>query len=105
MSKFEVKIVKFLDDGTYPPFVEARFTDAWEKEHIFIEKVPVIMRETFNENTKLPTQELVPCELVKRWVDSNGRKIVTVSTEKPYSIYSTKDLLEFDLLEEQLIQK
>jgi len=104
MSKFEIKIVKFLDDGTYPQFVEARFTDAWEKEHIVIEKVPVIMKEAFNENTELPTKELVPCELVKTWVDSNGRKIVTISTEKPYFIYSIEDLLEFDLLEEQLIQ-
>lgn len=103
MSKFEVKVVRLIDDGTYPQFLEVRFTDAWEKEHIIIEKVPVITTEGFYEITELPTHEFVPCELIKRWVDSNERIIVTVSTERPYCICSTEDLLEFDLLEEQLI--
>ncbi len=99
---FKVTITRFVSSDQ-PGFIEVRFKDAWNKEHIVIDKVPVLSLEDLDENSDYPIEGVVACEIVRRWEDSNGRIILTVDTEKPWGIYTLEDLTEFDLLEEQLI--
>jgi hypothetical protein len=41
MKAIVIEIIRLLSDD-YPGFVECRFIDAWQKEHIIQEKIPVV---------------------------------------------------------------
>lgn len=103
MTEFKIEITRFVDRHQ-PGFVEARFRDAWGKEHIIIEKVPVLTKENLWEDSHYPKEASLRCEIVRIWKDTDNRTIISVDTEKPWAVCTIEDLTEFDLLEEQVIK-
>ncbi|RFS14450.1 hypothetical protein [Emticicia sp. C21] len=103
MKAFKVEIIRFADNSQ-PGFIEARFKDAWDIEHVVIDKVPVLTLEDLDENSDYPKEGVVACEILKKWEDANGRTILTIDTEKPWGIYTIEELTRFDLLEEKLVE-
>jgi hypothetical protein len=103
LKAITIKITSFIDDGQ-PGWVECKFTDAWNKEHIVHDKVPIVSLEDLNATSKYPRDGLIACEIIKKWKDEDGRIIFTVTTEKPWAVYTIEDLTEFDVLDEQLIE-
>ena len=102
MKAFKIKIVRFVSEDQ-PGFVECEFVDAWNKTHIIFEKVPVVTNEFLDADSGYPQSGVIACEILNLWTDKDHRKIVTVSTEKPWSIESVEGLCEFDLLKEWLV--
>ena len=103
MKAIKIKITCFISDHQ-PGFVEGRFNDAWNKEHVVQDKVPVLTSEDLDANSAYPQDGVIGCEIIKQWTDKDQRLIFTVTTEKPWSVDTIDGLTEFDILEEQLIE-
>jgi hypothetical protein len=101
MKALKIKITKFID-SSQPGFIECRFTDAWNKEHIIHEKVPVITDENLDEYSNYPTEGIVSCEILREYRDENGKSLITISTENPWDISTIEDANTFDILQYQL---
>jgi hypothetical protein len=84
--------------------VECKFKDAWNKEHIVHEKVPVVTEKDLDMNSEYPQEGIIACEILKKWLDKDNRIINTISTEKPWAIETTFGLSELDVLDEQLTE-
>lgn len=103
MKAIRIKITSFISDDQ-PGFVECKFNDAWNKEHIVQDKVPIVTEKFLDSNSEYPQGGLIACKIIKQWVDKDKRTIFSVTTEKPWSIDTIDGLNEFDILEEQLTE-
>jgi hypothetical protein len=103
LKAIRIKITSFISDDQ-PGFVECKFNDAWNKGHTVQDKVPIVTEKYLDANSDYPQDGIIACEIIKQWVDADGRKIVTVSTEKPWAVDTIDGLKEFDILEEQLTE-
>ena len=96
MHTMEVVITKFVDPHQ-PGFVECALTDAWGREWLFVEKVPVVTTAPLDEWSAYPQPGTIACEIVRRWRDAGGRELVTVDTERPSGVQSATGQTRFDL--------
>ena len=106
MLAIKASIFEFISSDTYPNLVRCRFTDAWGRERIFLEKEPVVSAaaDDLDATTILPQPAEIGCELIRRWRDGAGREIVTVDTEKPWCVWDENEQTRFDLLPDQLTE-
>jgi hypothetical protein len=102
VKALKIKITSFISDDQ-PGFVECKFTDAWSKEHTVEDKVPVATEQDLDADSDYPQDGFIACEVLNEWRDHDGRKIFTVTTERPWAVDTIDGLTEFDLTEEQLI--
>lgn len=68
MKAIKIQIVKLISNDQ-PCFVECRFYDAMNKEHIIQDKVPIITDKLLNANSEYPQEEIIACVII------NERKI------------------------------
>ena len=101
MYKIEVSI-EFIDWEPQPGIVKCSLYDAWNNRHVFIDKIPIFTDLDIFPEDSYPQRGAIRCELVRGWTDNTGRKILTVSTEKPDGVETTTEKAEFDLLEKQI---
>lgn len=94
VHELSVQIVKFEDDS-FPGWVRCELLDAEGRKHEFIEKVPVLTIEQFDENSSYPMPCLIACEVLAQWRDDQKRELTRVSTARPWAIESTEGLSEF----------
>jgi hypothetical protein len=99
----KILITSFIDDHQ-PGFVECKFYDAFGNQHIIQDKVPVVTDKHLDANSEYPQEGIIACEIVNERNDSNGQKIFTINTSKPWGIETIDGLTEFDVLEEQLLE-
>ena len=102
MIGIKVKITRFISYDQ-PGLVECKFRDAWNKEFTIEEKIPVVTKNYLDENSEYPQDGFVACERIKKWEDKDGRKIVTIDTEKPWGIETIDGLTQFDILQKDLL--
>jgi hypothetical protein len=55
-----------------------------------------------DEKSKYPQPGATRCIVLRRWRDSHGRELVSISTAEPWSVESVDGLSEFVVLETQL---
>src|SRR5512139_346408 len=79
-----VQIERFVDEYQ-PGFVECRLVDAEGQSHLFIEKVPIVSTEDLWSTSTYPVAGAIACEVEAEWKDSQGRALLKVSTERPWS--------------------
>lgn len=103
MKAIKILITSFIDDHQ-PGFVECKFYDAYGKEHIVQDKVPIVTEKDLDANSEYPQDGIVACEILKVRYDPKGQKILTVDTSKPWAVDTIYGLTEFDVFEEQLIE-
>lgn len=101
MGAIKIKIVKYISDAQ-PGYVECRFKDAWQKEHVIEEKVPVITDKYLDPNSEYPQDANIACEILKNRQSKDGRTILTVSIDRPWGVQTIEGLTEFDVFQEQL---
>jgi len=102
MPEIQIKIMSIMDTHQ-PGFVECLFSDAWGAVHVVHEKIPVVSCENLWADSKFPADGAIRCEIINEWVDNEGRKLITVSTEKPDYIETVDGINQFDLLPYQLV--
>lgn len=98
MFQIEIQILKIIDNSFYPGLVECILVDAWGNSHTFHEKIPIVTAQDIDTNSKFPQHGNIRCKLLREWIDDNGRRLITVSTEKPDYVETVSELSEFDLL-------
>jgi hypothetical protein len=94
MHELAVQIVRFVD-ADQPGFVESVFVDAAGRRHTIVNKLPMFTADDLNAGSSYPTCGTVSCEILDRHRDQTGRKLVRISTAKPYYIEATEGLSEF----------
>lgn len=104
MSSVKVRIDKFIRDDQ-PGFVECSFADAWGRQHIVQEKVPIVTDKYLDANSSYPQEGIIACKVIKKWKDKDGRSIFTVDTEKPWGVDTIEGLTQFDLLDQQIVEQ
>ena len=82
MAAVTVKIVRFTDNSQ-PGWVECNLTDAWGRQWVFEDKVPIFTTEHLDSETTYPRQGLICCQIIKRWSDESARELVTIDTQSP----------------------
>jgi hypothetical protein len=101
---FEIKIqILKITDIHQPGFVECLLIDAWGKHHKIIEKIPVVSYDDIWLDSEFPTGGFIACKIIKEWIDTNERRLITVSTEDLDDVETTNGVKEFDLLPHQLL--
>lgn len=96
-------VIERFTHSSQPGFVECSFVDAWNKTHVFEDKVPIFTTQDLYEDSIYPQSGVIACEILKEWRDADNRKIITITTEQPYGIDSKDGLYEFDPLSEQVM--
>lgn len=99
MPELTIQVVRFVD-VTQPGWVECEFVDAAGHLHTLRDKVPIFTNEDLDANSRYPRHGTAACEVLEQWQDSQGRKLVRITTDRPYGIESVEGLTEFVVLRE-----
>ncbi len=102
MLGVKVEIRRYVNDAQ-PGVVECLLVDAWGKQHLFIEKVPVVTAKNLDASSSYPRAGVIACRIVERR-DVYGREIVKVETETPWGVESTDGETRFDVSGSQLVE-
>ena len=101
MELLTVQIVRFVDPHQ-PGFVECEFTDADDRRHTLVDKVPIFTVEDLDGSSAYPRPGGAPCEILLRWKDADGRDLVRLTLTKPVGMESADGRAEFTVLASQL---
>jgi hypothetical protein len=102
MSGVRVQVVRYVDDSQ-PGWVQAVLRDAWGREWLFVEKIPVLTELHLDSESSYPQPGVIACEVVNSWLDDRGREIRTVETARPYGVEAEGGVSRFDVLAEQVM--
>jgi hypothetical protein len=102
MLGVKVEITRYVD-ASQPGFVECRLIDAWDNQHLFIEKVPAITLENLNASSTYPQSGIIACQIVER-KQVSGREILKIETETSWHVESISGETCFDVSPNQLIE-
>ena len=72
--------------------------------HSVQEKIPIVTEKYLDANSELPQNGIIACEICKDWIDKDGKRILTVSKEKPWGVETIQGLNKFDFFKEQLME-
>ncbi|WP_367874050.1 hypothetical protein [Luteolibacter sp. Populi] len=89
-----ITIIRYVDDG-FPGWVECELLDAFGRRHRFMEKVPVVTRESLLQESSYPCGGTIACELVSAWADEEGYSLTQVDTSSPWGIESMDGVIKF----------
>lgn len=77
--------------------------DASGKQHLFIEKLPVVTVENLDASNTYPQSGIIACQIIERRRVA-GREILKIETEAPRHIESTVGEASFDVSPNQLVE-
>src|SRR5262249_7676817 len=103
MLVVNVAITRFVDNAV-PGFVECCLKDAWGREWLFIDKVPVVALADLDANGSYPQPGVIACQVIDRRQVSDGREIVAIDTELPWHVESKEGNTRFDVVPDQLTE-
>jgi len=104
MYKVCVQIIRYVDDSQ-PGWVECTFQDAWGRERIFTDKLPIFTEAYLDEQSNYPQPGFIACEIIRTWRDDIGRELISIDTSRPWGIEANDGETQFDVLAEQVIQQ
>ena len=99
--KIKISIIG-IKDASFPIWIECVLYDPFNNRYLFIEKIPVVeYLHPITLESVFPQTGIIECELVKKWEDNIGQKLMRVNTKNPWGIESTDGVSIFDILENQ----
>ena len=101
LNIIEISIDRITDYSSYPGWVECSFYDMNNVKHTFTEKIPVVTTLDLTPEDSFPQKSIIPCKVVKKRKDGDGKKIYT-ATLYPYGIEYNDETVMFDFLESQV---
>ena len=101
MPAVRVEIFRYVDDWQ-PGWVECKLIDALGREHVFVEKVPVVTTALLDATSSYPQAGVIACTVVARRERDDGRAIVRIDTQTPDGVESTAGLSQFEVFPEHL---
>ena len=103
MQGVNILIAKWVDDRQ-AGFVECELTDAQGRAWRFVEKLPIVTRDSLNASSILPQPGVIACEVISNSVDAAGRAIAEIDTRLPWGVESTDGATRFVVRPEQLMK-
>ncbi|WP_276371744.1 hypothetical protein [Chryseolinea sp. H1M3-3] len=103
MIGIKVTITKYISDEPQPGMVEGKFKDAWANEFIMVAKTAILSSESLGHDSKYPRDGFIACEIVEKWTDEKGRRLVRIDLDSPWGVETIDGLTKFDLEESALI--
>ena len=100
MYMLNVQIVRFVD-SSFPGWVECVLKDTSNREWLFIDKIPIFTDQNLHEMSHYPQQGAIACEIIRIWVESDGRKRCIITTEIPLGIAAQDGKTEFEVFYDQ----
>ena len=97
-----VQIIRYVSREPQPGIVACEFTDAENRTHTLIDKVPIFSVSDLNEADSYPQPGLVRCDIVNTWWEEDGRELVRISTSRD-GVESTEGQSGFVVLRKQLV--
>lgn len=104
MLGIKVTIARYVSDEPQPGIVELHLDDAYGRRWSFIEKTAIVSSKLLDIHSPYPQQGVVACEILHRSLDTSGREIVRVTTERPWFVESVDGMTQFDVLPESLVE-
>ena len=101
MYMLNVQIIRFVD-SSFPDWVECVLKDTSNREWLFIDKIPIFTDQNLHEMSHYPQQGAIACEIIRIWVESDGRKRCIITTEIPLGIAAQDGKTEFEVFYDQL---
>ncbi|MCD9145978.1 hypothetical protein [Streptomyces albireticuli] len=98
MAFLRCEVVRWVDDEPQPGLVEARFTDAHQREWAFIDKCPVFTGDNLTSDSLYPVVVGVLCDVLT--TDGTGNT-VTISVAR-WGLESLEGDIEFEVRADQL---
>ena len=103
MIGVRVTICRYVD-ASQPGWVECRLVDRHGKDWSFVQKVPVVTTEDLDAGSPYPREGVIACEVIERRLDSSGREVAIIDTERPWAIEATSGQTRFEVQPEQLVE-
>lgn len=103
MKAIKILITDFIDEHQ-PGFVKCKFYDALGKQHIVLEKIPVVTDKYLDINSAYPQDGVIACEVIEEGESLNGQKIFKINTANPWGVETIDGFTEFAVFEEQIIE-
>ncbi|MDE5779227.1 MAG: hypothetical protein K2I10_12100 [Lachnospiraceae bacterium] len=99
-----VTIIRITQETQYPKWAECRLKDAYGREHIFVDKLPIFTEHDVDVS-EVPTEGVIRCYVEKEKDNKLHQKgIVRICTLEPDDLESKDGLWEFYLYKTQIIQ-
>ena len=100
MISVKVEITRLIDDAQ-PRWVECKLVDAYGREHLFVEKVPVVSLEDLDASSTYPRSGSIGCEVIERKF-IGGVEFVTINSAMPWGTESVDGEEVFCVRSDQL---
>jgi hypothetical protein len=101
MHIISVQIVRFTD-ASFPGWVESVLRDAFGREWLLADKVPIFTSAPLDAASSFPQPGVVACEIFREWTDECGRRRCIISTERPWGIEATSGETQFEVFVDQI---
>jgi hypothetical protein len=82
MPSLPVSIVRFVDE-TQPGIVECEFTDAYQRAHRLVDKVPIFSERNLWKDSQYPQPGTVDCRIDAVFSDALGRELARITIGCP----------------------
>lgn len=97
-----VTITRYTSEDQ-PGWVECRLLDAFGREWLFEDKLPIFSAEDgIGFHTSFPKEGMIRCEVLNRRRNNAGAEIVTVDTELPDHVAARTGETKFDVRPDQI---
>ena len=104
MIGVKVSITRYVSDEPQPGIVECEFPDAHGRHWKFVEKTAIISTENLDARTNYPRPGVIACEIAGRNIDTGGREIIVVNTERPWCVETVDGSTQFEVLRDSLVE-
>ena len=101
MIAVAVDITRFVSEA-FPGFVECALVDAAGKLHSFVEKVPVVTRESLGPDSSYPCKGAIAVQVQTEFRDHSDRLLARIDTSMPWGVESTSGETIFTVLSSAL---
>ena len=102
MQGVNVLIAKWVDNYE-PGSVECELTDAHGRKWRFVEKLPIVTRDSLHVSSVFPQRGVIACEVISNSIDVAAGAVAEIDTTRPWGVESTDGVTRFVVRSEQLM--
>ena len=104
MIGVRVSITRYVSDEPQPGIVECEFCDAHGRRWTVLEKTKVVSADYLDARTTYPQPGAIACEITGRRLDTTGREVIMIDTERPWCVEAVDGTMQFEVLPASLVE-
>lgn len=99
------RIQRWFSTEPLPGLVEVDLVDASGKRWTFVDKAALFGPEALMADTGYPRDCVIACIELGRRIDTHGREVVRISTDKPWGVETAEAVSVFEVDSSQLLDE